>query len=197
MAIPTLGAMIAAMGSPAEWGAIATSKLFWDDVNGGLGIGPELDISTGSTLTHALNIVGIHGLATGIHIWANSYYLSGRTHDADLYLWASEPYVSFSGCGIGNNIRTDIEASPYFNRIDTARGGSYIRLLDNQINFSVVNSSGTHSGGMIIKSTGIINMANLPTYIDNDAAATAGLAVGDFYKYNNSSEGIYLVCIRV
>jgi hypothetical protein len=39
MAIPTLGAMIAAMGSPAEWGAVATTKLYWDDTNTRLGIG--------------------------------------------------------------------------------------------------------------------------------------------------------------
>ena len=40
MATPTLGAMIAAIGSPtAEWGAVATTKLYWDDVNGRWGIG--------------------------------------------------------------------------------------------------------------------------------------------------------------
>jgi len=31
--------MLAAIGSPAEWGAVATAKLFWDDTNGRLGIG--------------------------------------------------------------------------------------------------------------------------------------------------------------
>jgi len=34
MAIPTLGAMIAAMGSPAEWGAVDTAKLKWDNSAG-------------------------------------------------------------------------------------------------------------------------------------------------------------------
>src|SRR5512137_2357829 len=31
MAIPTLGAMIAAIGSPAEWSAVAVADLMWDD----------------------------------------------------------------------------------------------------------------------------------------------------------------------
>ena len=35
---------------------------------------------------------------------------------------------------------------------------------------------------MRIKSTGIINFSNAPTYADNTAAAAAGLAVGDVYK---------------
>jgi len=48
MAAPTLGAMIAAMGSPAEWGAIATTKFYWDDANGRLGIGTT---SPNGTLT--------------------------------------------------------------------------------------------------------------------------------------------------
>jgi len=39
MAIPTLGAMIAAMGSPAEWGAVDTAKLYWDNTNFRLGVG--------------------------------------------------------------------------------------------------------------------------------------------------------------
>ena len=38
MAIPTLGTMIAAVGSPAEWGPVSTSKIYWDDVNGSLGV---------------------------------------------------------------------------------------------------------------------------------------------------------------
>ena len=45
MAIPTLGAMIAAMGSPAEWGAVATTKLYWDDANGRLGIGTTAPVA--------------------------------------------------------------------------------------------------------------------------------------------------------
>jgi hypothetical protein len=37
--MPTLGQMIAAIGSPVEWKAIATADLFWDNVNKKLGIG--------------------------------------------------------------------------------------------------------------------------------------------------------------
>ena len=51
MAIPTLGAMIAAMGSPtAEWGAVDTANLSWDDTDKKLsishsGIRPQLLIA--------------------------------------------------------------------------------------------------------------------------------------------------------
>jgi hypothetical protein len=49
MAIPTLGAMIAAIGSPPEWGAI--SGMYWDNVNGLLGIGK-------TPITYTLDVNG-------------------------------------------------------------------------------------------------------------------------------------------
>ena len=55
MAIPTLGAMIAAIGSPAEWAAVGTSKLYWDNVNGRLGIGT-------TTPDYPLEVVGTIGI---------------------------------------------------------------------------------------------------------------------------------------
>ena len=60
MAIPTLGAMIAAMGSPAEWGAISTSLLYWDNATGRLGIGT-------ASLTVKLHVAGnvILGISGG------------------------------------------------------------------------------------------------------------------------------------
>ena len=71
MAIPTLGAMIAAIGSPAEWAAVGTSKLYWDNVNGRLGIGtthPDYDLEVVGT-------IGINSSATtgyGVAILATS-----------------------------------------------------------------------------------------------------------------------------
>jgi len=60
MATPTLGAMIAAMGSPAEWGAISTSLLYWDNATGRLGIGT-------ASLTVKLHVAGnvILGISGG------------------------------------------------------------------------------------------------------------------------------------
>jgi hypothetical protein len=46
--------------------------------------------------------------------------------------------------------------------------------------FTSNNSAPTEA--MRIKSTGIINFSNAPTYADNTTAAAAGLAVGDVYK---------------
>jgi hypothetical protein len=46
MAEPTLGSMLAAMGSPIEYQAVNISKLYWDDANGSLGIGVSTPLAT-------------------------------------------------------------------------------------------------------------------------------------------------------
>jgi len=61
--------------------------------------------------------------------------------DANLTLWASEPAVSWTGVGIGNNVRNYVNGQP-FTRINTNVGGSYIRLLDNEINFNLISNTG-------------------------------------------------------
>jgi len=111
--------------------------------DGWTGVGTTFQNNTGSTLLTSFNVIADHG-TTGIHLWANSYYSSGRTRDANLFIWASEAYLSYSGCGIGNNVKSGYASSPYFERIDTGRGGSYIRLLDGSLTFSTVDSSDTH-----------------------------------------------------
>lgn len=77
---PTLGQMLAAIGSPAEWGAVATTKLVWDDTNKRLGIGVQspghsLDVETniriGGThiITSAANFVFDKYNNTGSFLW--------------------------------------------------------------------------------------------------------------------------------
>jgi hypothetical protein len=48
--------------------------------------------------------------------------------------------------------------------------------------FTTADGAASSTERMRIKSTGIINFSNAPTYADNTAATAGGLAVGDVYK---------------
>ena len=60
-----------------------------------------------------------------------------------LSLWASEPGWTWTGTGIGNNIIN-------FARVTNTRGGSYIRLLDNQVFINTVDNQGTDRSGIAV-----------------------------------------------
>jgi hypothetical protein len=68
--------------------------------------------------------------------------LGGATNDrqADLMLWASEPDLTYDGVGIGNNVFNNSVGG--IKRINSARGGSYIRLLNNSMVFNTVTPNG-------------------------------------------------------
>ena len=82
-----------------------------------------------------------------------SSYGNGPDQPANLVLWASEPGVTYTGVGIANNI-TNFANGTSMTRINTSRGGSYIRLLENEINFNVVSSSGVKQTPFILHSNG-------------------------------------------
>ena len=48
--------------------------------------------------------------------------------------------------------------------------------------YTTADGAASPTEAMRIKSTGIINFSNAPTYADNTAATVGGLAVGDVYK---------------
>jgi len=64
----------------------------------------------------------------------------GVNSPANLSLWASEPQETYTGVGIGNNVRNYVTGQS-FPRINTNLGGSYIRLLENQINFNLISNT--------------------------------------------------------
>ncbi|WP_053327968.1 hypothetical protein [Chryseobacterium gallinarum] len=67
----------------------------------------------------------------------------GASRPANLTLWASEPQETYTGVGIGNNVKNYHSiSSQSFPRINKAAGGSYMRLLENQINFNLVSDTG-------------------------------------------------------
>lgn len=83
----------------------------------------------------------------------------GSRQSADLYLWASEPGESYTGTGIGNNIKNYNGTS--FPLMDTSRGGSFIRLLDNEINFNLVDNIGTRVRSMTLASNGNVGIGSV------------------------------------
>nr|WP_317174671.1 hypothetical protein [Chryseobacterium antibioticum] len=72
---------------------------------------------------------------------------------ADLMIWASEPGLTYSGVGIGNNIKNNVNGVS-MERVNTSKGGSYIRLLDNEINFNLVSGSGLKQQTLTLHSNG-------------------------------------------
>jgi hypothetical protein len=83
----------------------------------------------------------------------------GATNTADLMLWASEPGHTYTGVGIANNMYN----TTGFPRINTNRGGSMIRLLDNSFAFTTVNTSGTQLTGMTLNGSGNLSIAGTTT----------------------------------
>jgi len=67
---------------------------------------------------------------------------NGTNQPSNLMLWASEPGLTYYGAGIGGNIK-NYENGETFKLINPQIGGSYIRLLDNSMNFNVVTNTGT------------------------------------------------------
>jgi hypothetical protein len=109
-----------------------------------------------STPSANLNIEGGHGDSRFlIHANGNG---NPDTYHADLTLWASEPGLTWSGVGIGNNIHNFKTAAGGLTLLNTSRGGSYIRLLDNAMLFNVVSISGVDKQSFSIDGNGNVGV---------------------------------------
>ncbi len=117
--------------------------------NVGIGINPQ----------HKLHIQGTH---------YNSQFLlhslGGGTSErmADLFLWASEPGLTYSGTGIGNNV-INVSTTPYLRRINNTRGGSYIRLLDGEIKMNIIKTDGHDINTISINNSGNVGIGTTTT----------------------------------
>lgn len=115
-------------------------ELISKDSNGNLAIGENTPIDK-------LSIKAGHTDST-ILLHADN---GGNPH-VYLSLWASEPQVTYYGVGIGSNVRnaTNGGMNP-FQKIDPNKGASFMRLLDTEINFNIINSSGTKTTPFVIR----------------------------------------------
>ncbi|WP_231121176.1 hypothetical protein [Epilithonimonas vandammei] len=121
------------------------SKVVLQDPNGNIGI-------DGNSGFEKFYIKGTHETATALIHASN-----GSQPHAFLTFWASEPGSSFTGVGIGNNVR-NYNNSQTFTRIGNNQGGSYLRLLDNEINFNLISSTGAKQQTLTLASTGSVGI---------------------------------------
>jgi hypothetical protein len=91
------------------------------------------------------NKLDVYGNHNDSRILLHSYGTGSSTGQADLMLWASEPGLTYTGAGIGNNIHNFNNVSGGLKLLNSARGGSYLRLLDNSLSLNIVSSSGLDS----------------------------------------------------
>jgi hypothetical protein len=105
-----------------------------------------------------LNVEGNHGDS---RILLHSTGGGTDIYQADLMLWASEPGWTYSGVGIGNNVKNQYNASNglAINRINTARGGSYLRFLDNSMVFNLVSSAGVDKQVLYVDANGLFTVS--------------------------------------
>lgn len=111
--------------------------------------------------TEKLTVSGAHiGSVIRLHSTGD-----GATNPANLFFWASEPGETYTGVGIGNNVK-NYSAGQSFVLVNPTTGGSYIRLLDNEINFNLISNSGIKKKVINITGNGNVGIgtSNTPEY---------------------------------
>jgi hypothetical protein len=121
---------------------LGNSQIYDDGANVGIGT---------ASPTTKLTIAGGHG-DTKLRLYSTG---DGGSQPSNLSLWASEPGWTYVGTGIGYNVN----GSPYYGRIDAARGSAYIRFLPTETKFEFQNSSGsTINNVMVVEETGRVGI---------------------------------------
>jgi hypothetical protein len=150
----------------------------------------NVGIGTTDAPAHRLSIQGGHGDS---RILLHSTGGVSDINQADLMLWASEPGLTYSGVGIGNNVHNFNSVNGGLNLLNPARGGSYIRLLDNYITFNVVSSSNLQRQALSINNEGNIGIGvdNATSKIEILGSSQAGYEVGTL-KLKSSSANQFM-----
>lgn len=127
-----------------EWQK-SEQNIYYDKGNVGIG---------GQSASDRLTVSGGHESTTML-LHANN----GGSPHAYLSLWASEPGLTYHGTGIGNNVKN--VNGQMFSQINTTLGGSYMRMLDNEINFNLVTEAGQKKQTVTFNNMGVQAQGNV------------------------------------
>ncbi|KQW99226.1 hypothetical protein [Flavobacterium sp. Root420] len=150
----------------------------------------NVGIGTTDAPAHRLSIQGGHGDS---RILLHSTGGGSNINQADLVLWASEPGLTYSGVGIGNNIHNFTTVNGGLNLLNPARGGSYIRLLDNYITFNIISSSSMQKQALSINTEGNLGIGidNATSKLEILGSSQAGYEIGTL-KLKSSSANQFM-----
>ncbi|NQX41301.1 hypothetical protein SAMN05421820_107157 [Pedobacter steynii] len=116
------------------------------------------NVGVGTTIPqYKFHIVGGHA-GTNMNLF---YYDPNPARQANLSLWASEPGWTYSGAGIGNNVINGNGISTKVGLINNVKGGSYMRLLDQEIRLNVISPDGTDLSALAIDPSGNIGIGTI------------------------------------
>lgn len=101
---------------------------------------------------HLLTLKGEHA-TTRLELGYDAY--GNIPQAANMFLWASEPGWSYSGTGVGNNAYNGPLGTT---RMYTQRGGSYIRLLDQEIKMHVIDINGVDKPAIYVDQAGKVGV---------------------------------------
>jgi len=155
-----------------------TTNIVEQNGNVGIGINP----------LYKLHIQGNHGNSQLL-----LHSIGGHTEErmADLFLWASEPGLTYSGTGIGNNV-INVSSAPYLKRINDKRGGSYIRLLDGEIRMNIIKNDGSDINTISILNSGFVGIGTKTPKAKLDVNGSilipSGVNGGAYFKYSYTSK---------
>jgi hypothetical protein len=143
-----------------------TNVMNFDGTSGNAYFAGNIGIGVSPT-SNRLDIQGGHTTTT-----ARLYSIGdGASSDASLDMWASEPGVTYSGAGIGNNVN----GHPYYGRRNTGLGQSYIRFYGGNIYFYASGSTATNAN-ITIDTSGNLGIGNAsPSYKLDIAGAGSGV----------------------
>ncbi len=143
---------------------------FWTNTSGNTGLVERMridnagNVGIGTTApAKRLTVAGGHP-DTQLRLFSDAYGqgLDGGNTSV-LTLWASEPGMTWTGAGIGNNVNPISTGG--LARATTTRGSSYVRFLENNILLNTIDATGTDRLGISIVSGAVgIGTTNPGTY---------------------------------
>ena len=183
MAIPTLGAMIAAIGSPAEWAAVSTTKLAWDDSTNSLFISGAI---TGSQPAGLIKVGGGGDSWYGI---GTSTSAGGATAVGGYY-----PYAIHNHTGLAFSAHTSYGGIRFYNQpYPTAPMGATAVMAVVNGRVGILTESPSQALGVAgnIYASGNYQGVSSASYGSIEVGGSKGGYSGVYYPYSGIVGGMY------